>query len=290
MNIIKFRSALLLGLLMVFSFCISNATYAFAAKDDQRIYDEAGLLTTSEYDELEAMCLEYGEDAGIDIYILTHDSAKAVDAELYVEQFADKKEVVNSVILLIDLYNRDVVIQGYGTAEVYIHSFRGDEIINSITPYLSESEYFIAFDLFIEQSAAYMKDDSYLNDYGSDYNYDRHGNYVYNDGYSDSEDPVKDLLTNFWFQLIASLVIGGVAVVIMAYSSGGRMTVRGNDYLDQSRSGLIGRRDIYLRTTISKVRKPPQNKSGGRGGFNAGGFRGGVSAGGRSHSSSRGKF
>lgn len=290
MSIMRFKTALLYGLLFVLSFAVCGATYAYAAEDEKRIYDEAGLLTASEYEKLEDMCLEYGEEAGIEIYILTHDNAKAVDAETYAENFADKKELVNSVILLIDMYNRDVVIQGYGTAEIYIHSFRGDSIREDITPYLSDGEFYTAFEKFIKESAKYMKDDSYLNTYGSDYNYDKYGNYVYNDRSPERKHKSEGFLTNTWFQLIASLVIGGLVVGVMAYNSGGKMTVRGNDYLDQSRSGLIGRRDIYLRTTITKVRKPTEKNSSSRGGFNSGGFRGGSSSGGRSHSSSRGKF
>ena len=69
------------------------------------------------------------------------------------------------------------------------------------------------------------------------------------------------------------------------------MTAGSRDYLDRSKSGLIGRRDQYIRSTVTRVRKPTQNhtssgsRGGSRGGFSSGGFRGGRSSGGRSHSS-----
>jgi uncharacterized protein len=75
----------------------------------------------------------------------------------------------------------------------------------------------------------------------------------------------------------------------MAFNSGGRMTAGSSNYMEQNNSGLIGRRDDYIRTQVTRVRKPQNNNSGG-GGFNAGGFRGGMSGGGRSHSSGGGKF
>jgi uncharacterized protein len=97
------------------------------------------------------------------------------------------------------------------------------------------------------------------------------------------------VIGSLWFQLLVSLTIGGIVVGVMAFNSGGRMTTVSNTYMDQNHSGLIGRRDDYLRTTVTKVRKPTNNNQG-NGGFNAGGFRGGTSSGGHSHSSSRGKF
>jgi uncharacterized protein len=268
------------------SLCYAGVAYASVATDeDKRIYDDAGLLTSSEYQELEELSLQYGEEAGIGIYILTHDDPDAVDAEVYIEDFYDDGNYGDSVFLLIDLYNRDVVIEGYGTAETYIHSKRGDAIREEITPYLSDGDYRTAFQIYIEESAAYMKDDSELN-YDHDYSYDSEGNRVTGNS---SADPAKNILTNVWFQLLVSLAIGGIVVGAMAYNSGGRMTAGGNTYMDPGHSGLIGRRDLYLRTTVTRVRRP-QNNNTGRGGFNAGGFRGGISSGGSSHSTSRGKF
>lgn len=291
MNIIKFRSALLLGLLMVLSLCISSVTYAFAAEEDKRIYDEAGLLTAAEYEELETMCLEYEEEAKAEIFILTHNDYKAVYPERYIENFEDELPAADRVYFLYDVYRGEIFIEGYGTAETYVHSKRIDKIFDQMEGNLKSGNYYDAFVTYITMATSYMNDDSEINtdhDYSystsSDPNYSN--DYDYDSYYEDpSSKQVKDFLTNPWIQLAAAMIIGGVAVGIMAYHSGGRMTVRGNDYLDQSHSGLIGRRDIYLRTTITKVRRPTQNNSGGRGGFNAGGFRGGISMGGRSHSS-----
>lgn len=233
-----------------------NRMIAVAAENNQRIYDDAGILSTTEYHELEEMCISYGNKAGIDIFILTHDNSDTVDGDIYIENFYDAGVYGDSVILLIDLYRRDVLLQGYGKAEDYLNSNRLDKIRETITPYLSDAEYATAFEIYIEDSADFMgnnpKDDSY------------------------------EFLFNIWFQLAVSLAIGGIVVGTMAYNSGGRMTAGGNTYIDPGHSGLIGRRDNYIRTTVTRVRKPTQNSGGG--------LRGGISAGGHSHSSSRGKF
>ncbi len=278
-----FRSFPLLVLLLVMAAVISAATvHAYASEQEntqsnQHVYDKAGVLSTSEQKDLEQMCIDYGTEAGIDILVLTHDDRKAPDAEIYIEDFEDRLPAGDRVYLIIDLYNRDIAIQGYGKAETYIHSKRGDAIIRDISPDLSDGNYYDACLTYIKRSAAYMIDDSELN---YDHNYT---------GSSSSAKAIQ-LLTNVWFQLLAAVIIGVVTVSVMAYHSGGRMTAGSSNYLQQNDSGLIGRRDDYIRTQVTRVRKPKNENSGSGGGFNSGGFRGGTSSGGRSHSSSRGKF
>lgn len=269
----------------------------------QHIYDKANLLSSDELSELEEQCTTYGEDAGIEIMILTHDDSSAAYAEDYIEDFEDQLPVGDRVYLLIDMYNRDVFIEGYGKAETYIHSKRIDVILDEIAPYLSDGYYYDACLTYIKSSAAYMKDDSELN-YDHNYNkkpqssdpntpnYDptwpSDRNYSRNNSY----DEVTSIITNVWVQLIIAIIIGVVTVAIMAYNSGGKMTAGSNNYIDQGHSGLIGRRDDYIRTTVTRVRRPQNNNTSGhaKGGFNAGGFRGGISSGGRSHSSGGRKF
>jgi uncharacterized protein len=254
----------------------SSAWAAEATDTFPRIYDDAELLSTSELSDLNSMCISYGNDAGIGIFILTHNDSSSVDGEIYIENFYDSTlygNYTDSVILLIDMSRRDMVLEGYGTAETYIHSQRGDSLLQDMKPDLSNGDYAAAFETFIKESKAYMKDTS-------DPNYSRgYTTATENNDYSKQD----SILMNIWLQLGISLAIGAIAVGIMAYNAGGRMTVGGNTYIDQGHSGLIGRRDDYIRTTVTRVRKPQNNNSGG-------GFHGGTSAGGHSHSTSRGSF
>lgn len=298
-----FKSIGLLTLLLLMATAISLTTAnAYAAETGssdigQHVYDEAGLLSTSETEALEQMCIDYGNEAGIDIMILTHDNPNAVYAEDYIEDFEDQLPVGNRVYLLIDMNERVVFMEGYGTAETYIHSKRIDTIIEAITPDLSNGNYYNACEAYIKNSAAYMSDDSELN-YDHDYtagtpqssdpnapNYDETWPADRNSGSSD----FVLFISNVWVQLIAAIIIGVITVSIMAYNSGGRMTAGSSNYIEQNNSGLIGRRDDYVRTQVTRVRKP-QNNNSSHGGFNAGGFRGGSSGGGRSHSSGGGHF
>lgn len=258
------------------------------------VYDDANLLSDSEISDLEELCTTYGEPAGLEIYILTHDDPSAPYVETYIENFEDQLPVGDRVYIALDMQERDVFMEGYGKAETYIHSKRIAEIIDKITPDLSEGNYYDAFETYIKMSADYMSDDSELN-YDHDYTASKPQSSDPNAANYDATWPSESKqapgpLSNIWVQLLISVAIGAITVGVMAYNSGGKMTVSGNNYMDQNHSGLIGRRDDYVRTTVTRVRKPENNNNSGKGGFNSGGFRGGVSSGGRSHSSGGGKF
>ena len=162
-------------------------------------------------------------------------------------------------------------------------------------------------DKVLEHLTNYMEDDSELN-FDHDYIYDKpqddfdpnneysYDEYDYDQYYSKEELRNRDgskkdnILLNFWVQLLISLLIGGLVVGVLAYQSGGKMTASGKDYLDSNSPGLIGKSDIYIRSTVTKRRRPTESSSSGgsgrsRGGYSSGGFRGGRSSGGRSHSS-----
>ena len=76
----------------------------------------------------------------------------------------------------------------------------------------------------------------------------------------------------------------------MAYNSGGRVTVSEGTYRDFSSSRVVDRRDNYLRTSVTKTRKPSSDNNSSGGGFSGGGSSGGTTSGGHSHSGSRGGF
>lgn len=291
----------LLALLMAFVSLIIISPIVSEASGPETgrfVYDDAGLLTETEVLDLEEMCTTYGTQAGIEVYILTHDDPSAPYVETYIENFEDQLPVGDRVYIALDMEERDVFMEGYGKAETYIHSKRISEIIDKITPDLSDGDYYDAFATYIQMSADYMSDDSELN-YDHNYTADtpqssnpNASNYdpTWPSESNTSDSQLPGFLSNIWIQLLIAVIIGASTVAIMAYNSGGRMTVSGYSYMDQNHSGLIGRRDDYIRTTVTRVRKPENNNNAGRGGFNAGGFRGGISGGGRSHSSGGGKF
>ena len=265
------RSIKLIMIAVIFLLLLPFATNkgAAAANEKQLVYDFAGLLSKAEINELEAMAHEYGAKRNTDIIILTMNGTQGKRIEQYMEDFYDEKALGydkphgNTAILTVDvnMKNRDVYLAGFYNAKKYLDGGRLDQIREKITPDLSSGNYYDAFQVFIKTSYEYM-------------------------GIKPGINPDL-ILFNLWFQISFSIVMAGLIVGTMAYHSGGKVTVHGKTYQDENNSGVLRKRDDYIRTTTTKRRKPKENKSG-RG--SGGSFGGGISRGGHSHSGSRGKF
>lgn len=256
-------------LILIVFFLILPVAFISAAAESpakQRIYDDAGLLSDTEVKELEKLAEKYGAKRETDFIILTTNNEKSIDVVEYMQKFYDEKAPGydkphgNTAILTLDMKNRDVYVAGFYKAKTYLDNHRATLVREKITPALSDGDYYKAFGSFIKTSSKYM-------------------------GFRPGVNP-DNILFNLWFQIIASLVIAGGAVGIMAFNIGGKVTVNARTYQDNENTRVNHRKDQYIRTSTTKRRKP-SNKSSGSG-FGGGG--GGVTRGGHSHSGSRGKF
>lgn len=233
----------------------------------QRVYDFAGLLSNEETRNLEALAAQHSEKRQTDFIILTSPDAEGKDVMKYMEAFYDEnglgfdRPFGNTVMVTLNMQERDVYVGGFYKGKEFLDDERSSRVIKNISPDLSRGSYYQAFTTFIKTSSKYMS-------------------------FRPGVNP-DSLFFNIWAQLGFSLLIGGGVVGIMTYRSSPKMTATQSTYLDPSNSRVIERRDDYIRTTTTKVRKPKDNASGGSSGFGGGG---GVSAGGHSHSGSRGKF
>ncbi|MBC8079502.1 MAG: TPM domain-containing protein, partial [Gorillibacterium sp.] len=227
------------------------------------VYDEAGLLSQEEYDRLNLMANEYGAKRETDIVIYTSNNTESMDVMKMTQDFYDEhapgydKSHGNAVILTMDMKNREIYLAGFYKAKEYLDDGRLDKIRNKITPYLTSGDYELAFEKYIKTAHKYM-------------------------GFRPGANP-DNILFNGWFQLAVSLGIAGIIVGLMAYHSGGRVTVDRRTYEDAGTSGILEQQDQYIRTTVTK-RKIEKSSGGGSGGG------GGTSGGGHSHSGSRGSF
>lgn len=252
-------------LFFLIAYLMVPALMVQAADDKPLIFDEANLLSPEERDELNAMANEYGAERETDFMILTVDRVENDDYETWTENFYDEyapgydRRHGNTAILTIVLDTRDVHLEGYYKAEEYLDAGRLTKIRSKITPDLSKGNYKQAFEKYIKTAHRYM-------------------------GFEPGVNP-DNILFNIWFQLGSAAAIGAIAVGVMAYRSGGRVTVDRRTYEDTSTSRILNQEDRYIRTTVTK-QKIERNTSSGSGG----GGGGGVSSGGHSHSSSSGKF
>jgi len=264
------RKGALLGLtavlLLLVGYLISPAPFAAAAIENKKlIYDKANLLSEEDYIEVNKMANEYGAKRDTDIIIITTNNDQNLDVVVITENFYDNqapgydKPHGNAVILTMDMRNHDVYLAGFYKAERYLDDGRLDKIRNKITSDFSEGHYKQGFEKYIKTSYKYM-------------------------GFEPNVNP-DNILFSIWFQLGGALVIGALVVGIMAARTGGRVTVNRHTYEDARTSGIVGKQDQYIRTTVTKqkIEKSSGSSSSGGGG-------GGITGGGHSHSGSRGSF
>ncbi len=266
--------------------CISGlaSSTVQAANAEQHIYDAAGLLTSSQVDELEATFKDFSVSSGVDIIFLTTNDSEGKTDKVYIEDFYDNlyftEETISydAALMLINMDSRNITIQGYGSCEFYLNNDRIEYMLDDVFPLVKDKDYYEAARLFAEETDYYMGEEKGVTtEYkpGQDYGetYDGPSNYY-------GRDNKKNALTeNIGVFIAISLVIGGIAIIIMIKNAGGKVTVNANTYLDPNSPGITNGYDNYVRTTVTKT---IHVESSGGGGRSSGG--GGRSSGGRSHS------
>lgn len=252
---------------------------AYASKTDcPHVYDELGLFSSSEADELEELAKKAGEKRGINFIILTtnYDSGLYAgtsdpilyDTEKYSEDFYDEfydyygSDYADCVLFTINIVDptdsdyRYAYISGWGEGEIKMNDERCDLLFSYCKEDLSAGNYYDASKIFVNKGTRYVAISPNINP--------------------------ESFFLKLWFQILAALIISLIIILIMASNSKGKMTVNGIDYLDKNNSRILGQYDRYIRTTTTR-RKIESSSGGGHGG-------GGHSSGGHSHSGGGGHF
>lgn len=248
--------------LFVFSllWMVSGLFTMVSAQDSkQRIYDHANLLSAEEVNRLEKLAWEHSEKWETDFIIVTTPDADKKDIKKFTQDYYDDnapgydKPHGNTVMLALDMNTERFYLAGFYKGEKYLDDTRLGLINTKITPYLADGNYYDAFELYILTGSEYMR-------------------------YIPPFNP-ESFLFDTWFHILAAVAIGAVVVGLMAYNSGGRVTVNERTYTGDVK--IRNRKDIYLTKSVTRQRKPSNNRGGGGGG---------VTSGGHSHSGSRGSF
>ena len=285
----QFITALFFLTCLLIPFSISKQVSA--SIDSPKVYDYYELFSEQEREELEEILNQYTLEGEVDIVVITTDNLEGKTKQKYMEDFFDKaslgydKEFGDTVLLMLYMNpdDRSVEIQGYENSRFYITDVRIESILDEIFPYLSDGDYLKALEEYAKLVAYYMNtevtapsnNNSNNNNNNNNSYPSRQDNYESSTSYPSRS---EDILRNPLVQLGASLILSGIVVGIMAYHSSGRITTNNRTYLNQQESKVTAHHDIYLRTSVSRVRKPQNNDN------NGGHTGGGTSSGGHSHS------
>lgn len=251
--------ALLLFNLFLFCLIPSRTADAYTVVEGQSVYDDAGLLSPDEVDRLTNQIIEIESNSkqDLDIYLLTTNDDQGYSSDDYIDYFFKEghndKNIFkeNSVILFINMDGREIYLSAYGDREDDFLGSPTDDVLDDVYEYISDGNYYDACRVGID-----------------DINY-----------YTNA----TPIFYHTWFQLLVALGLGAIIVAIMAVTCGTPITTNDNTYLDQQNSRLRFHHDNYIRTVVTKVKKPENNSSGGGGTHHSGGPSGhSHSGGGRS--------
>lgn len=240
---------LTLMILFVLSLCFIPSVAVFAKANTpatEFIIDDLDLFTEEQEQTLNKKAKAIQDKYKVDVILITTDEVINSFVELYSENYYDehydrKKDISKDAVIIVRNGYRYVYISGYGKCETYVSNNRIEKILDDMTPLHRQDQFYEAFCVMYDSIRHYLG----LN---------------------------PNPLTWTWVQLLIALAIGAISVGIMLYNSGGKVTTNNRTYLDLEHSGLVSKRDIYLRTTVQKIHRPKSNNSSSR------------SSGGHSHS------
>lgn len=244
----------ILGIMSIFVFLFACGFDS----EGQKVYDNADVLSEQEEASLQEKCIEAAQQSKADFVIVTVDSLDGKAAKAYAGDFYDNNgfgyegKEGTGTLLLISMEDRDVWISTSGKCEELFTS-SSDDIIEAITPYLSDGAYYDGLSVYIQKTAEYIE----------------------NGGKSDGQK-----LLEFFIQIVAALAIAGIAIWIMYSGSMSKMTVNGYTYATGHKSDVLQHYDVFQRTTT--VSRHIERNPGGSGNY--------TGSSGNSHGGSGGKF
>lgn len=236
--------AVILAAVMIIGFAVP----VFANGESDYLFDEAGLLSSSEYTEISQKLYEISTRQNMDVAVVTVESTGYLSAQDYADNIQEDLYGVNSdgILLLVDMELRDwhVTTIGYGITVVTDAGL--DYMSEQFVPYLSDGDYLEAFDTYAELC------DEFIAQAKSGDPFDSHN--------------LPKAPFNFFMSLLIALVVGlVVALIVTGVLRGQLKSVRSQanatDYVKQGSLEVSESRDFFLYRQVSRRPKPKNNGS-----------------------------
>ncbi len=230
------------------------------------LIDSANLLTDTQEADLFARIKEINEDYNFDVTFLTMDYVPTRDDLLtYTDWYTGLDYTRDGVVFAI---NMDPNNRGYATstrnyAQTAFSSDALDLIDSNIRPMLTDANYYLALDLYL--------------DYTIDFLDAANSGAVYS-----SPMGLDSLLLIIFAPLVIAIIIALIVVksVFVKPMKTAEIQTVARDYLKLETLNLRNSSDVYINTTVTRVLRETSNNSGGGGSRSGyGGSRGGRSGG-----------
>lgn len=254
-----------------------------SAQQADFVIDNADLFSDSEESALENTISDLRAAYQMDIVILTENSLNGVRPQDHADDYYDHHGYAgDGMLFLLSMAERDWYISTCGNAIYALTDYGIQAVTEEVIPYLSEGNYYGAFDAFLQELPEYL--DAFEAGKPIDGQADYSGDYYH----GDQEEVIyyeEPFVPSFEVALLCGIVVAAVCVLIMRL---GMITIKrqhsAGAYMNKNTYRLTTQRDIFLYSKTSKVRKPENNSS------SAGGSSVHRSSGGRSHGGGGGKF
>ncbi len=274
----KMRKTFILLVMVISSLIIIrlNCNKIYAAEKEY-VYDDADLLDEEEENTLNAKCKEASDECEIDISIATTDNANGKTSQKYAEDFILEKNIgyeyddrfdKSAVLFLVDLDNNETYIATTGMGILCVEDSDIENILDNIYEYI-KSDYYKAFDTFVNSTVRVINGN--IKDYASEYRdewetYD--GSYEdFQNEYVNKKEPLFHKLRNPLISFVIAVVIGLIAVAVMALNNRAKMTASGDTYMNRNEIKFHINSDRYINTTTTKIKiNNDSNGGGGHGG------------------------
>ncbi|MBQ7938647.1 MAG: TPM domain-containing protein [Oscillospiraceae bacterium] len=241
------------SVIIAFVLVLTMSTAAFATEEQRFVFDEAGILTYDELEELELKAAQTSEKYGFGVYIVTFENLGGHEAWEYNEMVYDELcEYYNAgedvVILLLSMEERqyDIMAHGYGNVaftdygkDVMAERFLDDFSVNSW--YWGFIDYLDTCDEFLE-----LAENGEPFDIGS--------------GNSGSSGGGK-----FFGVIIAVIVSCVIALLVcLVLKSQMKTAVRATEAHEYAKGlDLTGQYDRFSHKDIRRIYNPPQENNDG---------------------------
>lgn len=239
-----------------------------------RLVDNAKLLSEDEYSQLKEHIDTVSEKYTFDVVIVTEKSIGDKTPTEYADDFFDyngygEGDNHDGILFLLDMENRKWAISTTGAGIPYFTDYGQEKIMDDVKPYLSDGEYYDAFDTFVTMC------DDYINTAITDEPYD-------------VNNQPKTIIPIYYIIFggvgIGALVGFIVVLVMKSKLKSVRMQPLASSYVKSGSFKLTEHSDLFLYRNISKTAKPKDNDS------SSGGSSTHTSSSGTSHGGSSGSF
>lgn len=249
-----------------------------------RVIDDAGLLSSQEAEALDTQARVIEDTYALDAVILTVEGLEGKTPQDYADDFYDSQGYGDDgVLFLLSMQERDWYISTSGVAIYALTDYGIQQLGDAVVPYLSDGDYYAAFDLFLRSLPAYMDalEEGTPIDGHASYSDGRYHGTQESTVFYDEKPSVNVLLS-----VALGLVAAVVAVGCMAWGMNTKRPQHSaGTYMRPGSYHLLKKEDMFLYSRVSKVRRQENNNRGGGGGSSVH-----TSSGGRSHGGGGGKF